>query len=99
MADVHRTEDLVSRLREEYVQQSARCGEEDSQDRALLAQEAANEIDRLRSALQMIADETLCPELWRPEARKDWSEGELAHRTALVIANAALEPATKRNAT
>lgn len=51
------------------------------------------EIGRLREALKMIADETLCPDLWREEQRKDWSEGELAHRTALVIALAALEPA------
>lgn len=42
---------LVNRLRDEYVQQSARCGEEDSQERALLAQEAANEIERLRNLL------------------------------------------------
>lgn len=41
------TTDLVRRLRDEYVQQSARCGEEDSQDRSLLAQEAADEIERL----------------------------------------------------
>lgn len=41
------TNSLVSRLRDEYVQQSARCGEEDSQERSLLAQEAADEIERL----------------------------------------------------
>jgi len=51
------------------------------------------EIARLRNALQMIADETLCPDLWREEDRKDWPEDYLAHRTALVIAHAALEPA------
>jgi hypothetical protein len=54
---------------------------------------AAKEIERLRSALQMIADETLCPDLWRPQGRRHWSDSELAHRTALVIARAALEPA------
>lgn len=54
---------------------------------------AAKEIERLRQALQMIADETLCPDLWREEDRKDWSEDHLAHMTALVIARAALEPA------
>lgn len=59
----------------------------------------ADEIERLRDALRMIAEESLCPDLWRPEVRKDWSEGELAHRTALVIANAALEPATERKPT
>lgn len=41
------TNTLVSRLRDEYVQQSARCGEEDSHERSLLAQEAADEIERL----------------------------------------------------
>lgn len=51
------------------------------------------EIIRLRGALKMISEETLCPDLWREEDRKDWPEDYLAHRTALVISLAALEPA------
>lgn len=46
------TKTLVSRLRDEYVQQSSRCGEEDSQERALLAQEAADEIERLEKTVR-----------------------------------------------
>ncbi len=55
--------------------------------------ECAKEIQRLRDACRMIATETLCPELWPEKDRKDWSEDELAHRTAVVIAMAVLEPA------
>lgn len=54
-------------------------------------EDAAAEIYRLSDALRMIAQQTLCPELWRESERKDWSEERLAHRTALVIAIAALE--------
>lgn len=53
--------------------------------------ECAREIQRLREACRMIAAETICPELFREEARKDWSEDELAYKTALVIAEAVLE--------
>ena len=56
-----------------------------------LFNELADEIERLWNALKMICDETVCPELWREADRKNWSEGELAHRTALVIATAAIE--------
>ena len=56
-----------------------------------LFNELADEIDRLWVALKMIADETVCPDLWREKDRQHWSEGELAHRTALVIATAAIE--------
>ena len=59
-------------------------------------EDAMAEVHRLQEALLMIAQETLCPDLWREEDRKDWSEGYLAHRTALVIAHAALEPAEAR---
>lgn len=54
--------------------------------------ECAQEIGRSREALKMIAEETLCPDLWREEDRKNWSDDELAHRTAIVIALATLEP-------
>lgn len=56
-----------------------------------LFNELADELERLWVALKMIADENICPDLWREQDRKDWSEGELAHRTALVIAIAAIE--------
>lgn len=57
MTEANRTEDLVSRLRKEYAEQSGRCGEEDSQDRALLAQAAADEIEMLRRRLNNALNE------------------------------------------
>jgi len=91
----YRPEDLVAELRAVAVSDLMPL----SEDLDPLLLRAAAEIERLRDALRMIAEESVCPDLWRPEARKDWSEGELAHRTALVIARAALEPATERKAT
>lgn len=54
---------------------------------------ALKEISRLRDALQMIADETICP-----EAFPDWdtySEAQQSHISALLIAEAALEGGEK----
>jgi hypothetical protein len=56
-----------------------------------LFNDLADEAERLWRALKMIADETVCPELWRPKQRQDWSDNELAYKTALVIATAAIE--------
>jgi len=49
------------------------------------------ENQRLRNALQLIAEETVCPELWSKEHRQGWSEDRLVHATALVIAVASLD--------
>lgn len=56
-----------------------------------LFNQMADELERLWGALHMIAEETICPELWPAETRKHWSENDLAHQTALVIAIAAME--------
>lgn len=48
------------------------------------------ENERLREALQLIVDQTVCPELF-PDV-DDPQSNEMAYKTALVIATAALEP-------
>jgi hypothetical protein len=51
------------------------------------------EVERLRAALQVIAEGTLCPELF-PDLDVEKDEWELAAKTAEVSAIAALEPRT-----
>lgn len=47
------------------------------------------EVDRLREALRLIADQTICPEAFPNE---DIDGDRLAAKTALLIALAALDP-------
>lgn len=58
---------------------------------AALVREQAAEICRLREALKVIAEGTICPELF-PELDMERDEWELAAKTASVSAIAALEP-------
>lgn len=51
-------------------------------------EEAAAEIERLREALKLIAEETICPELFPDEK----NENLLQLKTAVVIARCALDP-------
>ena len=55
---------------------------------AVICREAAAELERLREALKLIAEETTCPELFPEE--KD--ENMLQLHTAVVIARCALDP-------
>jgi hypothetical protein len=49
------------------------------------------EINRLRSALQMIASETLVPDAWPKKDWKSWSTDRQLHMSALLIAGAAID--------
>ena len=62
------SDDIVKRLREEQAAQAQRDGEEDAADRTELAASAADEIERLRAALERIANDTDDDE-WRSDAR------------------------------
>jgi hypothetical protein len=59
---------------------------------SLICSEAADEVERLRGALRIIAEQTVCPELFPEE--KD--ENMLQLKTAVVTAVCALDPKARR---
>lgn len=87
------TNSLVSRLRDEYVQQSARCGEEDSQERSLLAQEAADEIERLQAKIDALMLE-YCPDEMTPEQRTEWAKHQRPSAEPSDGSRTTVEPAS-----
>lgn len=50
-------------------------------------------IGQLERAMELIVEGVIVPGLWSEEERREWTELDLAYRTALVIANVALENA------
>lgn len=58
----------------------------------MLIAELRTEIERLQEGFSLIAQQSVCPDLWPEEIRKDWTEMQLAYRTALVIAEVMLDP-------